>query len=137
MGDLFLNRDPASTSPKWSESMLQAYVVMVARRAGYIVHGDQNGAAKSGASARLAKVTGMQPGWPDLCFAVPGAPVWIELKLTSGRLSDRQIEIHDHMRAMGYAVHTVYAESPADAWNQVRVLLPDLMVIRAQKVDAD
>jgi hypothetical protein len=33
------------------------------------------------------------------------------------------IHIHEHMRTMGYRIHTVYAATPAAAWAQVRPLL--------------
>jgi hypothetical protein len=120
--NLFLGRDPASTSPAWSETQIQSYVVMNARRAVYVVHGDTNGANKTRLSASQAKATGMLAGWPDLCFAVPGCPVFVEMKKADGRLSHAQKAVHDHMAAMGYPVHTVFAPTPASAWEQVKAI---------------
>ncbi|NOG73743.1 VRR-NUC domain-containing protein [Roseicella sp. DB1501] len=130
---LFLGRDPAAVDNPWHEWQLQAFCIQEARRAGYLVHGDQNGAHKSSTSASMAKATGMQPGWPDLCFAVPVCPIWIELKTADGRLSTAQRDVHAHMAAMGYPVHTVYADCPASAWSQVSALLPDPTVFRAMR----
>ena len=59
-------------------------------------------------------------------FAVPVAPTWVEMKLIDGRLSKEQKEVPAHMKAMGYAVHTVWAESPVDGRRQAKALLPDI-----------
>jgi hypothetical protein len=44
-------------------------------------------------------------------------------KAAEGKASEAQIEIHDPMPAMGYPVHTVYADCPASAWNEVWAIL--------------
>lgn len=122
--NLFLGRDPCDTKNPWKEFHIQAYVVQEARRLGWMVHGDQNGASKGIASAGRASATGMLPGWPDLCFITSGGPLWVELKRRGrGGLSKEQIELHKIMMAAGCHVETIYAKCPAEAWNQVRELV--------------
>ena len=112
---MFLGRDPSASNPPWKEWQIQAFAVMELRRAGYLVHGDQNGAAKSRSAAGLAQATGMLKGWPDLCVLVPGCPLFVELKTGAGRLSKDQQAVHSHMAEMGYPVTVIHADSPADA----------------------
>lgn len=119
----FLGQDPADATYPWKEWQMQAYAVMKLRRMGYVVHGDQNGAAKSRSSAGMAQATGMQKGWPDICVLVPEKPIWVELKRKGGRLSPEQRAIHAHMEACGYAPVIIEADCPAQALDAIVGLL--------------
>lgn len=64
--------------------------------------------------ARL-KQMGLTPGFPDLFLAVPvnnDLPthfgLYIEMKKKGGKVSAIQKEIHELLRAHGYAVHVAY-----------------------------
>lgn len=120
---MFLGKDPYDISIEWKEWHLQAYVVMMARRDNYTVHGDQNGASKTPKGWSQASATGMLKGWPDLCFILPMGPLWIELKVGKGRLSKEQIELHVIMEKAGCVVHTVNADCPAECWYKVKWII--------------
>lgn len=120
---MFLGKDPCDLSFDWKEWHLQAYVVMMARRGNYIVHGDQNGASKTPRGWSQAAATGMLKGWPDLCFILEHGPLWIELKVGSGKRSKEQIELHGIMEAAGCRVETVNADCPAECWNKVKWII--------------
>lgn len=127
MENKFLGADPClEDGPKgrgWNEFEIQAYIVMELRRAGYVVHGDANGASKTPKGWGQAQAAGMMPGWPDLCIMVFGRPMWVELKTKDGRLSKEQKGLHAHMTRMGYPCAVVKAATPADGLEKVRVLL--------------
>lgn len=117
----FLGLDPADTNHNWKEWQIQSYVIMMARRHQWIIHGDQNGASKT--NPGMAKVTGSLPGWPDLAIVASlGLTVWVELKISGGRLSKEQTALHAQMRANGHDVYVIYAKSPEDAWEQIKRL---------------
>lgn len=120
---MFLGKDPNDTTYPWKEWHLQAYVVMMARREGYVVHGDQNGASKTPKGWSQAVATGMLKGWPDLCFILDHGPLWIELKVGKGKLSHEQIELHGIMRSVGCRVETVNANCPGECWNKVKEII--------------
>ena len=121
--NLFLNRDPAEVGI-WSENLIQAFVVRELRRDGWNVAGGMEGAAKSRSVAGMSKATGQAAGEPDLRIYINGGRlVFIELKLTSGRLSDVQTVYHEMLRGLGHMVFVVYAKSPVDGWEQVRDIL--------------
>lgn len=118
----FLGRDPSQTDPPWPEWQIQAYVIQMSRRAGYLVAaGMEQGERKS---AGKAKATGLTAGVPDLRYWLAGGKGKdIELKTAEGKLSKVQIEFHKSLVELGHFVVTVYANSPADGWNQVREIL--------------
>lgn len=119
---MFLGKDPYDISIVWKEWHLQAYVVMVARRRGILVHGDQNGASKTPKGWSQGQATGMLKGWPDLVFVVDRL-VFIELKVGKGKLSKEQIEIHNALSAINIEIHTINADCPAECWNKVEYIL--------------
>lgn len=118
----FLGKDPNDANHSWKEWEIQAYIVMELRRAGYIVHGDTNGASKTPKGWSQAKATGMLPGWPDMCLILERGPLWVELKVDGGVLSKEQKTLHEWMVKCGCAVHTVYADCPADGLEKVKLL---------------
>lgn len=103
---------------------MQAYAVMMARRDGYVVHGDQNGASKTPKGWSQAKATGMLKGWPDLCFILTDGPLWIELKVGKEKRSKEQVELHEIMERAGCRIFTVAADAPAECWDRVKSHLP-------------
>lgn len=121
--DLFLGHDPNDALHKWHEWHLQAYVVMKSRQMGFVVHGDQNGASKSRASAGMAKATGMLAGWPDLCFILPDGPLWVELKMGTKKPSKEQKDLHEIMELAGCRIFVVNADCPEECWNKVEYII--------------
>ena len=54
------------------------------------------------------------PGTPDLLVVAPdGSVIWMEVKLTSGQVSDTQHEHHAKLRAHGQAVAVVRSVAQA------------------------
>lgn len=124
----FLGCDPTlphgPNGKTWQEWHMQAYVVQEARRMGYCVAADMNAGKRNGARA---KAEGMQAGETDLRFYLPGAMMaLIELKRKGGSVSKAQKELHQTLRLLGFYVAVVFADSPADMWDKVRALLPDI-----------
>jgi len=118
----YLGKDPCDLTYDWKEWHLQAYVVMMARRLGILVHGDQNGASKTPKGWSQAAATGMLKGWPDLCFVMDRL-IFVELKRGKERRSPEQVSIHDALNHIGMEVHTVHACCPAECWNKVKYIL--------------
>ena len=122
MNKLYLGRDPCDLTYDWKEWHLQAYVVMQARRANLLVHGDQNGASKTPKGWSQGAATGMLKGWPDLVFVLDRL-IFVELKRGKEKRSEEQIKIHDALQAINVEVHTVNADCPAECWNKVNYIL--------------
>ena len=56
----------------------------------------------------MRKASGVLPGAPDICLAVPGGKVvWLELKAPKGTISAAQHLVHARLREIGHAVHVV------------------------------
>lgn len=120
----FLGKDPADETVGWSESVIQSYLVMQSRRAGYKCAGGMEQGARGGSAGARAKANGLTAGEPDLRIYLDGGRlIFIELKLVSGRLSDVQVVYHEMLRGLGHMVFVVYAKSPVDGWNQVMEIL--------------
>lgn len=121
----FLGKDPADETVEWSESTVQAYIVMQSRRAGYKCAGGMEQGARGGSAGARAKAAGLTAGEPDVRFYMSGGRVvFVELKLAKGgRLSDVQVVYHEMLRGLGHMVFVVYAKSPVDGWEQVRDIL--------------
>lgn len=117
----FLGRNIFDTTPPWPEWALQAYVVQEARRMGLLVIGDM---AAGKRNPGMAKAVGLIAGHPDLSFWLPGGlVVLIEMKTEIGKLSSKQMEHHERLKALGFYVYTVYANCPGQAWDLVREAL--------------
>jgi len=72
------------------EADLERYLSQEARRTGHLV-----------LKLRLMGET----GWPDRLVVLPGRRVlWIELKTPSGKLSKRQVYVHDKLLNLGHRV---------------------------------
>ena len=80
------------------------------------------------------KAMGALRGWFDLTIILhddqnavscPNKPrtVWLELKTVDGELSKDQIALHAKSKALGMEVHTIYANSPENAWQQIISIL--------------
>lgn len=115
----YLNKDPGDLTIKWSEFMIQCYIVQEGRRAGYLVVGNtEQGNRING--GRL-KAAGMTAGNPDLMWVLKkGLVAWIELKTKDGVLNKAQKFHHAKLESLGHKVFTVYAESPLDGWNKCK-----------------
>ena len=59
------------------------------------------------------KKTGMIPGIPDLCILHDDTVYFLEMKSTSGRMSDQQTIIHGILMQRGYHVATAYGYDDA------------------------
>lgn len=83
---------------------------------GFTFAADMN-AERRGPSARAkATKTGMTPGEPDLRLAfAPGRLVYVENKVGKARLQPSQEPRHAILRALGFTVHVLRAETPDEA----------------------
>lgn len=69
------------------------------------------------------KATGLIPGAPDLIIWMRGRTIQIENKMKGNPLSDTQKAFRDGLKALGHEYHTITAETPGDAVNQlIRIL---------------
>jgi VRR-NUC domain len=73
-----------------------------------------NGGLRNARVAQQLKAEGLQPGMPDLCFAMEeGRCNWIELKTDKGSLSDFQWGIRRKLENLGH--HWALARSVEEA----------------------
>ncbi len=122
--NLFLGQDPGDSSYPWKEWQLQSYITTQSHRAGYLFAAGMEGSFKSGAGRARAKATGQVAGEADLRYYLPiNNLVMIELKTSSGKLTDSQKLRFPLLRAAGFNVCIVYGENPLDAWNQVKRII--------------
>lgn len=57
---------------------------------------------------RVLEAMGAVAGIPDLLLLVPGRePVFVEVKTSTGKLSDNQVLTHKRLTSLGYGVYTV------------------------------
>lgn len=62
-----------------------------------------NGGLRNVRVAQQMKAEGLQPGMPDLCFAMEGGRTsWLEMKAERGALSDMQWGIRRKLEALGH-----------------------------------
>jgi hypothetical protein len=91
-----------------SEHSIQATLVAILEyklRPGVVRIAIPNGGLRKIRVAMKLKDEGVQPGAPDLLFAVEsGQVIWLELKNAKGGLSDAQIGMHAKLRALGHLV---------------------------------
>ena len=83
-----------------------------------VVHHSPNGGVRKAHYVMQLKALGMRPGWPDLELIVPptefihaidAAPIFLEVKSRTGRLSEAQRACHSELSACGVHVYTVRA----------------------------
>ena len=73
-----------------------------------------NGGFRSARTAMTMKAEGVRRGIPDIHFPYPKGSkgmcgMWIEMKAAgTGRLSPKQKEVHDELRAVGFQVVVAY-----------------------------
>lgn len=137
----FMGKDPTIPSAFWREYMVQAYIVMELRRAGYVVHGDGNGLPLTPKGKWMLKTCGAHAGWPDLTILLPKAQaLYVELKMISkitqsisnhdiqdpmkitsptkkpgwrkGAVSPDQKKMAKVMKELGHRYEVVYADCP-------------------------
>ena len=109
------------------EKQTQAGLVKYLTLRGHTFAADMSGLyIRTPAGRKAAKAAGRVPGEPDLRIYLPGGKlVLIELKAANGRLSPDQKDRHATLRALGFAVHVVKAQTPADAVQQVDAILKE------------
>lgn len=73
-------------------------------------------------SAKL-KALGQRAGVPDLILIFAGKLLLIELKAKGGRLSPVQREFHNKLFVLGFETHTITADTPKQALDQIIPLL--------------
>lgn len=82
------------------------------------------GSHKGKAGGAKAKATGQVSGEPDLRYYLTGGRlILVELKVTGGKLSAAQVKRHKVLRALGFVIYVIFADSPVNGWNQVRAVL--------------
>lgn len=112
-------RKAARMSRPVREWKLQAAAVVALRQhpdygRRFLIAGDQNAGKRGPQAMMIAKVTGMEPGEPDLrVYADGGRLLLIEYKAAKGRLSKEQRQRHADMGRLGYEVATIKAATEA------------------------
>lgn len=79
-------------------------------------HAIPNGGGRSRAEAGRLKAEGVKPGVSDLFVALPSAArhgLYIEMKASSGRVSDEQNQWIQRSRELGYAAHVCWSADEA------------------------
>jgi hypothetical protein len=69
-----------------------------------------NGGARNAITGALLKAEGVTPGVPDLFLAQLSGGfggLFVEMKRLGGKCSDAQLDMHEDLRASGYAVEVV------------------------------
>ena len=77
-----------------------------------------------------AMLHGMRAGRPDIeIFLSNGRTVFIELKTSRGRLTDKQKQIHQELDDLGHDVRTIYAPDAVSAIKSLHKILCEYGVI--------
>ena len=84
------------------ESELQRAIVQVLAYAGWLVIHIPNQSTRG-----RQRWSGLKPGAPDLVAVRHGRVVFLEVKTESGRVSEKQSEMHDLLRLHGMEVRVV------------------------------
>jgi hypothetical protein len=102
----------------------------------FTIAGDMN-AGKRGPRAQLeAKITGMEPGEPDLRVYLRGGRLGlIEFKTSSGRLSEAQRFRHQLLRGLGFDVVVVQVATEAEAEIRCEALIKAWLGVAANDND--
>lgn len=80
-----------------------------------MVHGDGNGLSLTPKGIAQKTVCGAMKGWPDLCILLDGGKtLWVELKVSGGRISKEQKELAATMGRLGHMCHVVQTDCPAN-----------------------
>lgn len=115
-----ITQDWANRLVNWSEDDIQLAVVQHLRRRKIVFAADQNAGRRSMREGARRKALGMAAGEPDLRIYLPGGRlVLVELKKRNGKVSAAQKERHADLVSLGFAVHTLRADTPANAVGQM------------------
>lgn len=121
---MLLRYKPDDTSFDWKEDHIQEYIAMQLRKGGYCFAASLEGNRRSGAAIMKAKRAGLEAGEPDLrIYQEGGKCLFIELKRRGGTLTLVQKNRHKRLKELGFTVHVVWAQTPADGWAKVEGLL--------------
>lgn len=104
------------TMPKDVEDGAQIAIINRLALYGIVCHHSPNeGRRTSWERLRLTRI-GTRWGWPDLdCLQAPGRVAFLETKTPIGKLSDKQIAIHQMLREMGHFVAVALDQDQAVA----------------------
>ncbi len=85
------------------EADIQRQIIKYAESAGYLVF-RMNAGYSGRYNTRLAPV-----GTPDLAIAYPDGFIWVEVKQSTGKVSEAQQRMHDRLSALGQTVITAWS----------------------------
>jgi hypothetical protein len=107
---------PKRKPRRYQESDDQRAVVRWLRaRNEWLVFRVENAARRTPAQAARDRALGMEPGAPDLLLVCGREIVWLEMKSSSGRLSDEQTRLHEQLRRRDQKVIVGYGADDAIA----------------------
>ena len=81
-----------------TESDIQRQIIKYAESEGYLAF-RMNAGFSGRYNTRLAPV-----GTPDLAIAYPDGFIWVEVKQSTGKVSEAQQRMHERLRALGQTV---------------------------------
>lgn len=123
---MLLRYKPDDASYDWKETDIQQYIVMQLRKRGVCFAASLEGNKRSGAAIMRSIREGLEKGEPDLRIYMEGGRcVFIELKRKGGALTLVQKNRHKRLSDLGFTVHTVWAQTPAEGWAKVEGILRD------------
>lgn len=88
-----------------------------------------NGGSRNKAEASKLKLMGALPGVPDLILIAKGILVFIEFKLSNGKLSDAQKLFISKARRYGFDVFDIYGDTPQGYIEAVGKIMLDVFGI--------
>jgi len=124
-------QDPATIPIKKEEAREQARLVAALRRRWSVIENlaqrpvvfhVANGGSRDAREASNLKVQGVLAGIPDLFIMMPmGEVIIIEMKAKDGKVSDSQINLQKHFKALGHEVIVAHSAEEALAALRRRV----------------
>ena len=129
--DDFELQDPATIPIKKEEAREQARLVAALRRRWSVIENlaqrpvvfhVANGGSRDAREASNLKIQGVLAGIPDLFIMMPmGEVIIIEMKAKDGKVSDSQINLQKHFKALGHEVIVAHSAEEALAALRRRV----------------
>lgn len=118
-----------------SESEIQKNLVKWLKAKGVVFSVGLEGAKRHPAEQARLKAQGMQPGHPDITLYLPeGRVVFVELKTSKGRVSQKQQARHDLLKHLGFEVHVIKAEHGGVAIDAVEQIMRSASLETAEVV---